>query len=180
MPYQESIYTNKVFTNYSHQIFGSHWYSYSWTALWQPQIVKFWWFENSHLQMSPFSRSLPVWRLHRWWWSGYGRGLWWNEIPTSHEQELHSLDSRCRRNTKTEQGRASCKVSQPYLLTYMGVFGFKVCLTWCLRYWKFIKFILCSRYFHKNFSPVGVTRVGFKLIRPVVCLESEFKDCNLA
>ena len=32
----------------------------------------------------------------------------------------------------------------------------------------------------KPSSPARVTHVSFKLIRPVVCLESEFKDCNLA
>ena len=32
----------------------------------------------------------------------------------------------------------------------------------------------------KAFSPAVVTRAGFKLIRPVVCLESELEDYNLA
>ena len=55
------------------------------------------------------------------------------------------------------------------VMWYMGVFGFEVCSTWGLRYSS-----------SKFSSPAGVTSAGFRLIRPVVCLISEFKDCNLA
>ena len=64
-----------------------------------------------------------------------------------------------------------------YLLTYMVVFGLKVCLTWRLRYKKIQMLVHTSL---KSSSPARVTRAGFRQIRPVVCLESEFKDCNLA
>ena len=75
---------------------------------------------------------------------------------------------------------AQTQIVRPHLLSTHGNIYHYFCVPRLLVH-HFYSFYIQGYYSEKPFSsPAGVTRAGFKLIRPVVCMESEFKNCNLA